>query len=197
MVKRIFDLVASFAGLCVLSLIFLIIMLLIVIFDGNTPFFIQERVGKSGRHFQLYKFKTMRPVSGKNKKGFEAGNISRITPLGKVLRRTKLDELPQLLNVLKGDMSLVGPRPEVEEWTLCYPEKWKIVHLVKPGITDYASLEFHREEELLMKHENPDNAYKEIILPRKLALNIEYVKNRTFFGDIKILLRTLKTVWMV
>ncbi len=196
MVKRIFDIVASFVGFCVLLPVFLIITLLIVIFEGGSPFFAQERVGKSGKRFMLYKFRTMKHAVAEKKKNFDAGDISRITHLGIILRKTKLDELPQLINVLKGEMSLVGPRPEVREWTLFYPEKWKVVHKVRPGITDYASLEFRNEESLLIKHENPEDTYKEIILPRKLALNMDYVNNRTFWGDIKILLKTIKTVWV-
>ena len=190
-----FDIVASFTSFCLLLPVFLIIMFLIVILDGGSPFFIQERVGKSGKRFTMYKFRTMKPAVAGKKKGFDAGDISRITPWGKNLRETKLDELPQLINVLKGDMSLVGPRPEVREWTLFYPEKWQVVHQVKPGITDYASLEFRNEETLLIKHEHPEEAYKEIILPRKLALNVEYVNTRTFWGDIRILLKTIKTIW--
>lgn len=193
--KRIFDLVASFTGFCLLLPVFFIIFLLIIILEGGAPFFTQERVGKSGHRFRLYKFRTMKPSPKEKEKNFEAGNISRITPLGKILRKTKLDELPQLINVLKGDMSLVGPRPEVIEWTRFYPEKWEVVHQVRPGITDYASLEFHNEEELLRKHNDPEQAYRDIVLPRKLALNIDYVNNRTFFGDIGILFKTIKTIW--
>lgn len=184
-------------GLCVLLPVFLIIMLLVVIFDGTGPLFIQERVGKSGRRFRLYKFRTMKQATGGQNKNFDVGNLSRITPLGKILRKTKLDELPQLVNVLKGDMSLVGPRPEVGEWTVFYPEKWDIVHRVRPGITDYASLEFHDEEALLGKEKHPDAIYRDVILPRKLDLNMDYVNNRTFLGDVKILLKTIKLVWLV
>lgn len=196
MIKRVFDVVASFTGFCLLLPIFLVILLLIVIFEGNSPFFVQERVGKLGKRFRLIKFRTMKPVTGRKIKSFEAGDVSRITRLGKILRKTKLDELPQLVNVIKGDMSLVGPRPEVREWTLFYPEKWKIVHGVRPGITDYASLEFHNEEEILRKYKDPEQAYRDIVLPRKLALNMEYVNERTFLGDLKILFRTVKTVWI-
>lgn len=194
--KRIFDITVSFIGFCVLLPVFLIIMLLVVIFDGMTPFFIQERVGKSGSRFRLYKFRTMKQAMVGQNKDFDVGNLSRITLLGKILRKTKFDELPQLVNVLKGDMSLVGPRPEVGEWTVFYPEKWEVVHRVRPGITDYASLEFHNEEELLVKEKHPDAVYRDVILPRKLELNMDYVNNRTFLGDVKILLKTIKLVWV-
>ena len=194
MKKRLFDIVVSFTGFCFLIPVFLVIMLLIVIFEGGTPFFIQERVGRAGKRFRLFKFRTMKPAGGEKNSHFEAGDVSRITTLGKTLRKTKLDELPQLLNVIKGDMSLVGPRPEVLEWTLVYPDKWKSVHRLRPGITDYASLEFHDEEDILRSYKDPEQAYRDIILPRKLALYQEYVHNRTFGGDLKILFKTIKTI---
>ena len=187
---------ASLMGFCLLLPVFIIIMFMIVIFEGGAPFFVQERVGKSGKRFRLFKFRTMKPTGVAANSHFEAGDVSRITTLGSILRKTKLDELPQLLNVIKGDMSLVGPRPEVREWTMFYPEKWEVVHRVRPGITDYASLEFHNEEDLLVKQKNPDDVYRKVILPRKLELNMDYVNNRTFWGDMKILLKTIKTVWL-
>ncbi|MBN2615556.1 MAG: sugar transferase [Bacteroidales bacterium] len=192
--KRIFDVVTSLLLFCILSPLFLILSLLILIVDGQAPIFVQRRIGKGGKPFHLFKFRTMRhSLTGKD---FDAGNSSRITALGKFLRSTKLDELPQLLNVILGNMSLVGPRPEVKDWTRYYPEKWKVVHQVRPGITDYASLEFRKEEELLGKYDRPDEAYRDIILPQKLMLYIEYVNNRSFGGDLKILLKTIKTVWV-
>jgi lipopolysaccharide/colanic/teichoic acid biosynthesis glycosyltransferase len=114
--------------------------------------------------------------------------------VGKVLRRTKLDELPQLFNVLKGDMSIVGPRPEVERWVAVYPERWINVLKVKPGMTDNASIEYRDEEELLSQSPDPEKTYRDVILPRKLDLYIDYINNNTFREDIKIILRTLKTV---
>ncbi len=196
MIKRTFDIVFSLLGFCLLLPVFLIILILIAAVDGGSPVFVQERVGQGGRYFRLFKFRTMKQAAGLHAKQFDAGDHSRITALGKVLRRSKLDELPQLWNVLLGDMSLVGPRPEVREWTLIYPEKWKVVHTVRPGITDYASLEFHDEEEQLRKYEDPERAYREKILPRKLALNVEYVNNRSFMGDMKILFQTIKTIFV-
>jgi lipopolysaccharide/colanic/teichoic acid biosynthesis glycosyltransferase len=114
--------------------------------------------------------------------------------LGKILRKTKLDELPQLINVIKGDMSLVGPRPEVKKWTDVYPEKWAIVHRVKPGITDNASIEFRNEEEILSQSSNPEETYRNIILPHKLELYINYVHHHSFFGDLMIIIRTIQTI---
>ena len=195
MVKRYFDVLASFVGLCLLMPLFLIIVLLIFLSDGLPLFFVQQRIGQHGRLFPLYKFRTMEQKTKHPKKGFDAGDGSRITPLGKILRKTKLDELPQLFNVLKGDMSLVGPRPEVKEWTAVYPEKWEIVHRVKPGITDEASLKFRNEEELLTVSTNPEETYRTEILPKKLDLNIRYVQNNSLAGDLKIILKTIKAVW--
>lgn len=183
-------------GLCLLSPFFLIITAIILIFDGGNPFFIQQRIGKNGQSFPLIKFKTMKQGLASDKDDFGVGDVSRITPFGKILRRIKLDELPQLINVLKGEMSLVGPRPEVKRWTLVYPEKWEVVHRVKPGITDNASIAFRNEEEILAGEEAPDYTYREVILPKKLDLYVDYVHNRSFSGDIKILLKTIKTVWL-
>lgn len=128
------------------------------------------------------------------KGSFDAGNSSRITPFGRFLRKTKLDELPQLFNVLKGEMSIVGPRPEVKQWTEVYPEKWQIVHTVKPGITDNASIEFRNEEELLAQSVDPIKTYREEILPRKLDLYIEYVNKQSFGGDLKIIFKTIEAI---
>lgn len=194
MVKRLLDVMVAGIGLCLLSPVFLLIIILILVFDGSNPFFIQQRIGKNGRGFPLIKFKTMKPGLASEKNDFSVGEVSRITPLGKILRKTKLDEIPQLINVLKGEMSLVGPRPEVKKWTMVYPERWKIVHRVKPGITDNASIIFRNEEELLNRAASPGDIYREEILPKKLDMYIEYVHNMSFSGDIKIILRTLKTV---
>lgn len=136
----------------------------------------------------------MKVARGKENGSFDAGDTSRITPLGVFLRKYKLDELPQLLNVLTGDMSFVGPRPEVLQWTSVYPEKWKIVHSVKPGITDNASIEFRNEEMILANAQDPLKTYEEVILPRKLDLYIEYVQNRSFLGDIGIIFKTFKVL---
>jgi lipopolysaccharide/colanic/teichoic acid biosynthesis glycosyltransferase len=122
---------------------------------------------------------------------FEPGDISRITKIGNFLRRTKLDELPQLYNVLIGDMSIVGPRPEVEKWITVYPEKWKLILSVKPGLTDNASIVFRREESLLAESDDPEKTYGEIILPKKLDLSIGYVLNNSFSGDLKLIFLTL------
>lgn len=192
--KPLFDRLFSFLGLLLFSLPFFFIALLIKVLMPGPVFFIQQRIGKQGRPFRLIKFRTMKVASGKTSGSFDAGDNSRITPLGRFLRKTKLDELPQLINVLKGEMSFVGPRPEVKQWTEVYPEKWKIVHSVKPGITDNAAIEFRNEEEILAKSSDPIKAYKEEILPRKLDLYIDYVNNRSGWGDLIIIYKTIKVV---
>ena len=193
MSKRIFDLFFSFTAIVILTPVFLIISILIKITMPGTVFFIQERVGEKGRIFKLLKFRSMRNNECSNA-NFEPGNVSRITKTGKFLRKTKLDELPQLFNVLIGDMSIVGPRPEVKKWTEIFPERWTIIHSVKPGITDNASIEFRNEEELLNQASDPEEFYRETILPRKLALYEDYLINQTLWGDILIIIRTIKSV---
>ncbi len=188
------DSIFAIIALLMLLIPVLIIVIFIKLLMPGPVFFLQQRIGQHSKPFRLIKFRTMLVATGKSAGSFDAGDGSRITPLGRFLRKTKLDELPQLINVLKGEMSFVGPRPEVKQWTEVYPEKWKIVHSVKPGITDNASIEFRNEEEILAKSEDPIKTYKEVILPRKLDLYIEYVNNRSFTGDMKIILRTIKAV---
>jgi lipopolysaccharide/colanic/teichoic acid biosynthesis glycosyltransferase len=125
---------------------------------------------------------------------FNAGDSSRITKTGRIIRRAKLDELPQLINVIKGDMSLVGPRPEVEKWINAFPERWAMVHQVKPGITDNSSIFYRSEESLLAGSDDPEKTYKEIILPKKLDLYEDYVVNNSFLGDLKLIFKTIFTV---
>ena len=193
--KRLFDIIFSLLIL-VSSIPVLFVTFLFLVFDlNNGPIlFIQERIGQNRKTFKIYKFRTMALSKIIANSDFDAGDISRVTKLGSILRKAKLDELPQLINVLKGDMSIIGPRPEVQQWTEVYPEKWKIVHSVKPGITDNASIEFRNEEELLAQSEDPIKTYKDEILLRKLDLYIDYVNNQSFWGDIMIILKTIKVV---
>ena len=193
-IKRIFDFIASLLGLLVLLLVLVVIAILIKLLMPGPVFFIQTRISKGGKEFRLLKFRTMLIKPKTSEGSFDAGDQSRITALGKILRKTKLDEIPQLINVLKGDMSLVGPRPEVKKWTDIYPEKWAIVHRVKPGITDNASIEFRNEEELLAQSANPEETYQTVILPRKLELYINYVNHHSFLGDLMIIIRTIQTI---
>lgn len=192
--KRLFDFLASLGGLLVLLPVFILVSVLIMIIMPGPVLFRQKRVGKNGKLFYLYKFRTMSILRGTEGGSFHAGDSSRITPLGKILRKTKIDELPQLVNVLKGEMSIVGPRPEVEQWIKVYPEKWKIVHQVKPGISDNASIVFRNEEEILAASDNPTETYQNEILPRKLDLYISYVQDNSILGDLLIIFKTIKTV---
>jgi len=192
--RRFFDLVVSAVLLVILLPVYLLVIVLIMVFMTGPVLFRQKRIGLSGLPFVLLKFRSMLVVTNTEQDAFHAGDTSRVTSIGKFLRKTKLDELPQLFNVLKGDMSIVGPRPEVEKWTKVYPEKWAIVHKVKPGITDNASIQFRNEEEILKNSLNPEETYKNEILPKKLDLYIDYVNNHSFLGDMKIIFKTIKVV---
>lgn len=192
--KRLIDLGGALAGLVVLSPLLGLLWLAVVAESGLPGFFRQQRAGCRGRYFSLLKFRSMAVRRGTEQGSFDVGSAARVTRVGAFLRKTKLDELPQLWNVLRGDMALVGPRPEVRKWVEAYPERWAKVLNVRPGISDPASIEFRNEEELLAKSPDPERAYREVILPRKLDLYEEYVRTRTFWGDVGILLRT---VWAV
>lgn len=192
--KRLFDITASFLGLILLSPFLITISFLIILTMPGPILFRQQRVGKNRKLFKLNKFRSMSVKKGSEKGHFDIGDKSRITKLGRILRKFKLDELPQLFNVLVGDMSLVGPRPEVKKWTEIYPEKWDIVLKVKPGITDNASIFFRNEEEILANSCSPEKTYELEILPEKLDYYIDYVKNNSFWGDIKIILRTFHII---
>ena len=191
--KRIFDLVLSLFGIVVLLPVFLVVAVSIVMSSKGPVLFRQERVGRNGLTFRILKFRSMR-AANEGRQITVAGD-SRITPVGGVLRKTKLDELPQLFNVLRGDMSFVGPRPEVQRYVDLYPPEVKrIVLSVRPGITDNAAIEFRNESDLLADAADPEAEYVGTILPRKLALYRQYVETRSFGGDLRILLRTLVAV---
>lgn len=189
--KRVFDLLFSIVGLILLSPVFVIISFYIKLNDQGPVFFKQERIGKNGNPFTLLKFRSMRVLDSAQKGRFDAGNNSRVTSIGKNLRKTKIDELPQLINILKGNMSLVGPRPEVKKWVDAYPERWDKVLTVLPGITDNAAIEFRNEEDLLAKSDNPEKLYLEIVLPTKLQLYEKYVDHHSFLGDIGLIFKTI------
>jgi lipopolysaccharide/colanic/teichoic acid biosynthesis glycosyltransferase len=194
MLKRAFDLILTAAGLALLSPLLAVLAIVVSCTSPGPVFFLQERLGRNGRAFMLVKFRTMRMAEGAEKVCFDTGGTARVTPVGRFLRRTKLDELPQLWNVLKGDMSLVGPRPEVRMCVEAYPERWKRVLTVRPGITDPASIVYRNEEEILARSPDPERMYREVVLPHKLDLNEDYVKTQSFRGDVAIL---LKTLWVV
>ncbi|MFH1942352.1 MAG: sugar transferase [bacterium] len=194
MIKRCFDFTVSLIGLLLLFPVFLIISLLIRFASGPTVFFRQIRVGKDGKTFSLIKFRTMEFAPGVEKGEFEPGSNCRVTPVGRFIRKAKLDELPQLVNVLKGDMSIVGPRPEVLKWVAVYPERWVTVHRVRPGITDPASLVYRNEEEILATAPEPEIVYRDVILPHKLTLYEKYVGSHSFFGDFGIIIKTFCSI---
>lgn len=192
--KRLFDITLSLACIFILSPLFLILALFIWMGDRGEILFCQSRIGLNGRQFTIFKFRTMTESTSINPVSFEPGDSSRITTLGRYLRKTKLDELPQLFNVLRGEMSMVGPRPEVEEWVLVYPERWEKVLSVRPGMTDNAAIMFSEEEQLLAGAADPIALYRNQILPQKLDLYEEYVDSHTMGKDLGILFKTLFTI---
>jgi len=190
-VKRIFDFICSTLGLIVLSPILIAIAIKIKIGSDGPVFFKQIRVGEKNKEFRILKFRTMVVDAEKLGRQITVGNDNRITRIGGFLRKYKLDELPQLINVFKGDMSLVGPRPEVPRYVKLYNEQQRKVLEVKPGITDLASIRYRDENDLLGEAENPDDLYINTIMPDKLALNLEYIKKNNVFFDIYIILKTI------
>lgn len=189
--KRIADILFSLFGLLVLLPVFVVIAIVIAIDSKGGIFFFQTRVGKNNKDFKLFKFRTMRVDAESKGQLTIGGRDNRITKAGYFLRRYKLDELPQLLNVLLGDMSLVGPRPEVRKYVDMYTTEQLQVLSVKPGITDYASIKYADESELLANAENPEQFYIQTVMPDKLAINLQYIKNRSFWADIAILFKTI------
>lgn len=190
-IKRVFDLVCSTLGLIVLSPVLIGIAVKIKIGSDGPVFFKQIRVGEKGREFEILKFRTMVVDAEKLGKQITVGNDNRITKIGAFLRKYKLDELPQLINVFKGDMSLVGPRPEVPRYVKLYNEEQKKVLEVKPGITDLASIRYRDENDLLGGVDNPEEFYINTIMPDKLALNLQYINENNIFVDIYIILKTI------
>lgn len=191
---RFFDIIFSIIGLVILSPLFIVLYLLIRIESKGGGFYSQERIGKNGKPFKLYKFRSMR--IGSDKKGLitigEKDN--RITKIGFILRKYKLDELPQLWNVFIGDMSLVGPRPEVKKYTDLYTEEQKQVLQVRPGITDWASIKYVDENKILGESKDPDEAYVNLIMPNKIKLNMVYIQHQTLGEYFKIIFTTFKEI---
>lgn len=192
--KRLFDIIASGLGLLVLSPLFLILAIWIKLDSKGPVFYRQVRVGKDNKDFRIFKFRSMRVGSDKGSLVTIGGRDPRITRSGYIIRKLKLDELPQLINVFIGDMSLVGPRPEVrhyvEYWT---PEQMHVLD-VRPGITDPASIKFRNENELMEQAEDPEDYYINVIMQEKLKLYLDYVKNHSFWGDIGLI---FKTFWVI
>ena len=197
MLKRLFDIFFSLTALFLLAPLFLIIAVIIKLDSTGPVFFRQDRVGKKGKLFRIHKFRTMTTSSEEKGLQITVGKDPRITRSGAFLRKYKLDELPQLLDVVLGKMSLVGPRPEVPHYVEYYPDEIrKQVLSVRPGITDLASIEFKSENEILARSDDPQRSYVEDILPIKLQYYMDYVKSRSFKSDVRILLDTLIAVFI-
>lgn len=192
--KRVFDIVASFCGLVLLSPIFIILAIWIKLDSKGPIFYKQTRVGLNNKDFKIFKFRSMRV--GSDKKGLitVGGHDPRVTKSGYYIRKYKFDEFPQLINVLVGDMSIVGPRPEVRKYVDLYnKEQLKVLH-VRPGITDIASIKYRNENELLANSDNPDETYINEIMPDKLNYNLEYISKSSFIYDLKLIYLTFKEI---
>jgi len=196
MLKRLFDIVFSLLGLMLTTPILLILAILIKREDGGPVFYRGVRVGLHGNPFRIFKFRTMVVNAEKIGGSSTADDDPRITKIGKFIRKYKLDELPQLINVLKGEMSFVGPRPQVQWAVELYNEEEKILLSVRPGITDYASLKFKNEAEILKGSSNPDKDYLEKIAPEKTRLGLEYVRNSSLWLDVKLIFITLRAIFV-
>lgn len=194
MMKRVFDIVASGVGLLLLAPLFLVIAIWIKLDSSGPVFYRQVRVGRNNKDFRLFKFRSMRV--GSDKKGLitVGGRDSRVTHSGYYIRKYKLDELPQLINVFIGDMSLVGPRPEVRKYVDLYTEEQMQVLSVRPGITDMASIQYRNENELLAQVEDPERYYIDMVMPDKLRINLEYVRTNTFWNDIRLIFKTFMAI---
>ena len=192
--KRLFDILFSFLALLATSLIFYLVIVVIVLNSRGGPFFIQKRYGKGARPFRLIKFRSMAPSSLGSSSQFEPGCSKRITRVGYLLRKTKIDELPELINVLKGDMSVVGPRPEVGKYIHLFHDDFKETLKIRPGLTDLASIKYRDEEAILYGRPDAEQYYQQVILPDKLNLAKYYSENLSFHGDLRIILDTLKSI---
>ncbi|MGE0267500.1 MAG: sugar transferase [Candidatus Omnitrophota bacterium] len=192
--KRLFDLIFSFFGLVVLAPLLAVVAVIIKLTSEGPILFSQKRVGLYEKIFLIYKFRTMVDKADTKGTSVTTGNDPRITPIGRILRKTKLDELPQLFNVMRGDMSFIGPRPDVPEITAKYTPQMKKIFSVRPGITSVATLHFRQEEEILAKIKDPDRFYDERVVPLKVALAMEHVERNSFLFDLLIL---MQTVWVL
>lgn len=195
LVKRLFDIAVSAAGLACLGPVLIVIVVLIKRDSPGPVFFRQERIGLHGKPFRIHKFRTMTVAQPGSAMQITVGHDARITRIGGVLRHYKLDELPQLIDVLLGTMSLVGPRPEVPKYVALYPEPTKsIVLSVRPGITDLASIEYRSESDLLGQSSNPEQTYIEEVMPAKLRYCVQYVQQQSLWLDIQIIARTFLAI---
>ena len=193
-IKRICDLIVAVPLLLFLTPLLLFVALLIKFDSKGAVIFRQSRGGFAGVFFEILKFRSMAERKESDGKDFEPGSGMRVTRVGAIIRKTKVDELPQLINVIKGDMSLVGPRPEVRKYIEMFPERWNKILSIRPGITDPASVEFRNEEEILAAAKDPEREYVEKVLPRKLDLYEKYVDDITFLGDLKVIVATFAAI---
>jgi lipopolysaccharide/colanic/teichoic acid biosynthesis glycosyltransferase len=191
MAKRAFDLFWSILGLTVLSPLLALIAILVKVEDGGPIFFRQVRIGLGGRPFRIWKFRTMVVDAERQGRSITVGQDSRITPIGRRLRDTKLDEIPQLVNVLVGEMSLVGPRPEVPRYVEIYTEAQRAILALRPGITDLASIKYRSESDLLARAVNPEETYVNLLLPDKIRINLAYASRAGLWSDFLVILATL------
>ena len=195
MLKRFFDLILSFIGLLIIVPILFLITILIKISSSGPVFYKQVRVGKNNKDFKIFKFRTMHVNAHKKGLLTVGGRDPRVTSIGYYLRKFKLDELPQLINVFIGDMSFVGPRPEVRQFVNLYSEIQMKVLNVKLGITDLASIEFRNENEILSKEEDPNQYYIDYIMPKKLEINLKYINQRNLLKDFVVIIKTIKVIF--
>lgn len=194
MIKRAFDVFFALLGLVILSPVFVITAFAVGVTSKGGVFYKQKRVGRDNKDFIIYKFRSMCVNADKNSLITIGNRDNRVTKIGFFIRKYKIDELPQLFNVLIGDMSFVGPRPEVRYYVNMYSDSQKKVLNVRPGITDPASIAYRNENELLSSQDNPEKYYIDVIMPDKLRINLEYIASRSLFTDLKTILRTLKSV---
>ncbi|HEB02288.1 MAG TPA: sugar transferase [Nitrospirae bacterium] len=192
--KRGFDIFCSALGLLIFLPLFILVAIVIRIESPGPVFFRQERLGLGFRPFRLFKFRSMTVDAEKHGPSVTSGGDKRVTGIGKVLRNTKIDELPQLINVLLGDMSLVGPRPEVRKYVEMFKEDYERILSIRPGITDYAAIEYRDEEGVLQKAEDTEKCYVELVLPLKIKLYKKYLDNRGFITDLKLIILTLGVI---
>lgn len=192
--KRTLDLFLASFSILVLSPLFFFVIIFICLDSGQPVFFRQKRIGKHFKPFNLIKFRSMKEDKSAVRKQFDPGDVRMITRIGKLLRKTKLDELPELFNILMGDMSVVGPRPEVEKYVRFYQGKYNGVLKVRPGLSDFASIKYRDEEEILTSQADPARYYMEKILPDKLQLARDYVQNVSIKTDMEIIINTIKSI---
>jgi lipopolysaccharide/colanic/teichoic acid biosynthesis glycosyltransferase len=192
--KRIFDLLSALIVIIVFSPLLILLSVWIAFDSKGGVFYKQERVGKNGKLFNLLKFRSMRPNADRAGQ-LTVGDDNRVTKVGRFIRKYKLDELPQLFNIVKGEMSVVGPRPEVPKYVDMYSEEQKKVLLALPGLTDFASIEYLDEQKILGAADNPEKIYREEVMPAKLELNLKYIKERNFWLDIGLIFKTIFSIF--